>query len=116
MNTRQAISERTSYRGTYTDTPVPRKDLRTIMAAGLAAPSGCNQQTTSLIAVDAPSLLAQLKQLLRPSQFTTAPAYICVLTQQVIAYRGRSFHVQDYAAAIENMLLTAVDLGYELLG
>ena len=83
------------------------------MEAGLAAPSGCNKQTTSLIAVDDPGLLEQLKQLLRPSQFTTAPAYICVLTQAIVAYRGRCFNVQDYAAAIENMLLAAVGLGYQ---
>jgi nitroreductase len=36
-----------------------------------------------------------------------------VLTQAVVAYRGRCFNVQDYAAAIENMLLAAVSLGYQ---
>ena len=113
MDMIKTINERTSYRGKYKETPVPREDLRTIMEAGLAAPSGCNKQTTSLIAVDEPKQLAMLKQLLRPSQFTSAPAYICVLTQAIVAYRGRCFNVQDYAAAIENMLLAAVGLGYQ---
>jgi nitroreductase len=43
----------------------------------------------------------------------TAPAMICVLTQRIFAYRDRCFHVQDYSAAIENMLLAAVALGYQ---
>ena len=42
----------------------------------------------------------------------TAPAMICVLTQKIIAYRDRTYYVQDYAAAIQNMLLAIEDLGY----
>lgn len=48
----QIIADRCSYRGAYLDTPIPREHLRAIMQAGLDAPSGCNMQTTSLIAVD----------------------------------------------------------------
>ncbi|WP_255406685.1 nitroreductase family protein [Pseudobutyrivibrio sp. OR37] len=43
----------------------------------------------------------------------TAPALIVVLTQRIKAYRDRCFAVQDYSAAIENMLLTIVELGYQ---
>lgn len=49
MNTIETIYNRCSYRGTYKDTLVPREHLTKIMEAGLAAPSGCNKQTTSLI-------------------------------------------------------------------
>ena len=38
---------------------------------------------------------------------------ICVLTRRIIAYRDRCFAVQDYSAAIENMLLAIVALGYQ---
>ncbi len=113
MDVLKAISERSSYRGSYKDTPVSKEDLRAIMEAGLAAPSGCNTQTTSLIAVNDPDLLAHIRQLTQSPMLETAPAVICVLTQRLIAYRDRSFYVQDYAAAIENMLLAAVGLGYQ---
>ena len=43
----------------------------------------------------------------------TAPAMICVLAERIIAYRDRCFATQDYAAAIENMLLAITALGYE---
>ena len=82
------------------------------MEAGLAAPSGCNKQTTSLIAVDDPVLLKRLLAVMDPPVAATAPAAICVLTRRIIAYRDRCYAVQDYAAAIENMLLAIHALGY----
>ena len=113
MNTMEAIFARRSYRGRYLPDPVPREDLIKIMEAGLAAPSGCNKQTVSLIAVDDPKTLAGLRTVIDPRKGENAPAMICVLTQKIIAYRDRCFNVQDYAAAIENMLLAIVSLGYQ---
>ena len=107
------IMRRRSYRGKYRPDPVPREDLVRIMEAGLAAPSGCNKQTASLIAVDDPAVLEKLRKVIDPPVGCTAPAMICVLTQRIFAYRDRCFHVQDYSAAIENMLLAAVALGYQ---
>ena len=113
MDTFDAIFARHSYRGKYRSTPVPKEDLIRIMEAGLAAPSGCNKQTASLIAVDDPVVLEKLRSVVDPPIAETAPAMICVLTERIVAYRGRCFAVQDYAAAIENMLLAIVALGYQ---
>ena len=112
MSTLQHIISRRSYRGKYLADPVPREHLRMILEAGLAAPSGCNKQTTSLIAVDDPQLLSQLHAVITPSVGETAPAMICVLAERIIAYRDRCFATQDYAAAIQNMLLAIEALGY----
>ncbi len=113
MNMLDVINTRRSYRGKYLPERVAREDLRAIMEAGLAAPSGCNKQTTSLIAVDDPEVLLNLHNVITRDIAKTAPALICVLTQRKIAYRDRCFAVQDYAAAIENMLLAAEALGYK---
>ena len=113
MNVIEAIHYRHSYRGKYMDIPIPREDLIKIMQAGLDAPSGCNKQTTSLIAVDNPDVLKQLHSVIEPPVGETAPAAICVLTQRVNAYRDKCFAVQDYSAAIQNMLLAIVELGYQ---
>jgi nitroreductase len=113
MNVLDAIKARTSYRGRFQDTEVPQTDLVQIMEAGLAAPSGCNKQTTSLIAVDDAELMCKLREVIHPRAAETAPAMICVLAQRIFAYRDRCFNVQDYSAAIENMLLAAVALGYQ---
>ena len=113
MSILDVIFNRHSYRGKYKPDPVPREDLLKIMEAGLAAPSGCNTQTTSLIAVDDPELLAKLRAIINKRVGDSAPAMICVLTQRIPSYHGRCFAVQDYSAAIENMLLAIVALGYQ---
>ena len=115
MDTMQAILERRSYRGKYAADPVPREHLKAIMEAGLAAPSGCNKQMTSLIAVDDPAVLSKLHAVITPPVGETAPAMICVLTKRIIAYRDRCFATQDYAAAIENMLVAITAMGYASL-
>ena len=113
MDAIEAILNRHSYRGRYRPEPVPREDLTTILRAGLAAPSGCNKQTVSLIAVDDPNLLARLHAVIDLLVGETAPAMICVLSRRIVAYRDRCFSVQDYGAAIENMLLAIIALGYQ---
>jgi len=112
MNTLETIAARHSYRGAYLDTPVPREHLKAILEAGCSAPSGCNKQTTSLIAVDDPELMAKLFTVIKKGLGKTAPAMVCVLTRKIIAYSDRTFYIQDYSAAIENMLLAIEDLGY----
>ena len=83
------------------------------MQAGIDAPSGCNKQTTSFIAIDDPHILKQLLNVIDPPIGQSAPAAICVLTQRIYAYRDKCFAIQDYSAAIENMLLAIIALGYE---
>ena len=107
------IMSRRSYRGKFKPDKVPRENLTAILKAGLAAPSGCNRQTTSLVAVDDPEILAQLHAVIDPPVGETAPAMICVLSQRINAYRDRCFATQDYSAAIENMLLAITALGYQ---
>ena len=112
MNTLETMAARHSYRGTYLDTPVPREDLIKILKAGCDAPSGCNKQTTSFIAVDDPKLMKKLFTVITRGLGKTAPAMICILTRKIIAYADRTFYIQDYSAAIQNMLLAIEDLGY----
>lgn len=113
MTVKEAIFARRSYRGEYLPISVPREALQSILEAGLAAPSGCNKQTTSLIAIDDPQVLRRVLGVIEPPVAQTAPAAICVLTRRINAYRDKCFAVQDYAAAIQNMLLAMVELGYE---
>ena len=114
MDVLECIQKRYSYRGAYLSTAVPRDDLEKIMKAGLAAPSGCNKQTTSLVGIDDPRLLESITGLINKNGFSgkMPPAGICVLTQEIPGYADVYFYVQDYSAAIENMLLAITSLGY----
>lgn len=113
MNAIDVIEERRSFRANYSSEPVSREALRAIMEAGLSAPSGCNKQTTCLIAVDDSAVLKKIGDLVGLAFVKTAPAMICVLTERIFAYRDKCYSVQDYSAAIENMLLASVELGFE---
>ena len=116
MDTLDAIKKRYSYRGEYKDEKVPREDLRKLLEAGIAAPSGCNKQTTSFIAIDDFELLSSISKLISKNGFgfteKRASAGICVLTQKLPGYADVYFYVQDYSAAIENILLAITSLGY----
>ena len=107
------ISERHSYRGKFLQEAVPEEDLIRIARAGVDAPSGCNKQTTDVIVINDPETLAKVKAQIEPPVAATAPAMIVVLTRRINAYRDQCFDVQDYSAAIENMLLAIVELGYQ---
>jgi len=114
MDVFEGIFKRYSYRGGFKDAQVPRAHLTKILEAGLAAPSGCNKQTTSLVGLDDPALVGAITDLVRKNGFAggSAPAGVCVLTRRIPGYADVYFNVQDYSAAIENVLLAVTALGY----
>ena len=112
MDTIQAILERYSHREAYEPTPVPREALKLIMETGLAAPSGCNLQTTSLIGLDDAELIGAVSKHMNRPEFASTPAAVCVLSNMVSAYEDTHFYVQDYSAVIENMLIAITAMGY----
>jgi nitroreductase len=114
MDILEYIQKRYSYRGSYKNTPVPREDLEKIMKAGLAAPSGCNKQTTSIVGLDDRQILDSVSDIIQKNGFggKSAPAGICVLTRRIPGYADVYFNIQDYAAPIETMLPLITALGY----
>lgn len=108
----EAVQRRYSHRTPFLDQPVPDEDVRKIVEAGIQAPSGMNAQTTSFVVVTDPQLRAQIAQVLSSPATQTAPVILVVLSEHVITPCGLAFEVEDYAAAVENMLLAASALGY----
>jgi nitroreductase len=109
-----AIARRYSYREGFKKKKVPRKDLEKIVKAGLAAPSGKNEQTTTFVIVDDPALVKTIGKMHRMPAMQTAGAIIaCIIDRQPAAvYEGHSFQVEDCSAAVENMLLAITASGY----
>ena len=108
----EVIEKRHSYRGAYTDKDVPEADLIKILDTGIRAPSGCNAQTTSFILVTNAELRSQISKLIGSRAVETAPALIIVATKKVTFDFGLDFEIEDYGAAVENILLAATALGY----
>ena len=88
MNTfLELIHSRHSFRGEYQAVPVKREDLIKIMQAGIDAPSGCNKQTTSFIAIDDPHFTSDQLADLHLGQEVTVTADFG--GEQQIDYPGR---------------------------
>ncbi|MDR1478499.1 MAG: nitroreductase family protein [Planctomycetaceae bacterium] len=113
MDIFETISKRFSYRGAFTDQPVPREDLIKIVQAGIDAPSGCNAQSTNFVIVDEVALIASVAKVLgdRPVCKTAKGLIVCVC-DKMPAYGNLSFFIEDCSAATQNMLLAITALGY----
>ncbi len=112
MDLFEAIDRRYSYRGAFTDAPVPRQDLQKIVQAGIQAPSACNAQVTSFVMVDDPTLLRQIAEIMNRTPCPTAKAMIACVADPQPVYHALSFSAEDCAAAVENILLAIAALGY----
>jgi len=111
----KAIEARHSYRGPFEDTAVPEADLIKILDAGIRAPSGCNAQTTSFMIVTNPVLRDKIAKLFNRETIATAPVIVVAFTKKVTFDFGLDFELEDYGAAIENILLAVTALGYAAL-
>ena len=93
----------------FTDAPVPREVLEKIVSAGIEAPTGCNAQLKQYIIVDDPAVLDAIR-FASPALKTARATIVLVMDPQPTKYG--TFWMQDASAAMENMLLAAVALGY----
>lgn len=112
MDLFDAIDRRHSYRGQFTDAPVPREDLKKIVQAAIQAPTAKNEQVASFVIVDDPQLLGQIAEIVERPVCKTARAMIVCVADPRPVIGEISFAVEDCAAAVENMLLAVTALGY----
>ena len=103
----KVIELRHSYRCAYTDANISEADLIKILDAGIRAPSGCNAQTTSFILVTNPELRSRIAKICGTETVRTAPALIITITEKITFDFGLDFELEDYGAAVENILLAA---------
>ena len=117
MNSLEAINNRRSIRK-YLEKPVEFEKITTILDAARKAPSAGNLQEWRFIIATDKNLIKDVSEYsLEQYWIQTAPLLIivCSESEQAEAYYGlrgkRLYAVQDCAAAIENMLIAATDLG-----
>jgi nitroreductase len=108
----EAIHCRASYRKAFRDAPVGREQLEQIVEAGILAPSGYNDQTTSFVVVTDPDLRAKITELTGGQEVVRTAQAIIVVVMDPRTGRDFQFGVENYAAATENMLLAITALGF----
>lgn len=106
------IKKRGTYRGEFKNTEIPKEDLIEILDAGIRAPSGLNFQPVNFLVVTEPEQKSKVDKILNKETTKTAPAIILVLTSSEKTSNGLSFEIEDYGAAVENVLLAITAKGY----
>ena len=107
------IMTRTSIRQ-YTDEPISKTDIETMLRAGMAAPTAVNRQPWHFVVINSKEKLAELAgNNPRGGMLKKAALAIVVCGNMDKALQGpaQGFWVQDCSAATENILLAANALG-----
>jgi len=116
MTVFEAIEARYSHKEKFLPNPVPLADLEKIARAGLTAPSGNNLQTVRLIILPDRKSLDPLCEIVSHQALATTPAAIALFTDGSLTAEGHtSFDMENYSAAMENILLAATAMGYSSL-
>lgn len=107
------IMSRTSIRQ-YTNEPVSKSDIETMLRAGMAAPTAVNKQPWHFVVVTNREQLNALAAA-NPGTGMAAKAPLAIVVcgdmQKTLSGVGQGFWVQDCSAATENILLAANALG-----
>jgi len=106
----QALLKRRSIRR-FTNEPVTREQIETILEAGRFAPSGKNSQPWRFVVVESDERRAELAKLVpQKGMVAAAPVTLAVLLDHDAGYDELK-DAQGIGAAIENMLLAVHALG-----
>lgn len=111
MEVKEAILSRRSVRK-FTPEPVPDEMVHELLRSAMAAPSACNRQPWEFFVVRNP----QAQEALRgATPYTKMNSSLILVvagnSERFLTKKPGDYWIQDCSAAIENILLTAVDLG-----
>jgi len=111
METKSAILKRKScrkYNGKHIDSEV----IKMILEAGMAAPSAINRQPWEFYIIKNKDVQETLKSAMPYSKYNSdLLIVVCGNLSKEIFIKSQEFFVEDCSAAIENMLISATDLG-----
>ncbi|NLG25687.1 MAG: nitroreductase family protein [Clostridiales bacterium] len=104
-----AIYRRRSIRR-YQPRAVEREKIETLLRAAMAAPSACNLQPWAFIVVDEPEGFSRVRACADQGPYDAPVAIVVCGVVANIPWGGDGW-MQDCGAAMENMMLAAVELG-----
>ncbi len=106
----KAVEMRYSYRGEFLEEKLTEEQIRKILEAGIAAPTGMHITTTYYVAVTDADIIKALGECVPNTGMKTAPFVLVVLSEKKEEF-GFNFVVENYAAAVQNILLAVTALG-----
>ena len=115
MNVTQAIRARRSVRRYQPGNPLPAEHVNQLLEAAMCAPSACNSRPWEFVVVESEALRRQITTFhphCRSLPDASLAVVVCGLPEALPSAPGEGFWPQDCAAATQNILLQATELGY----
>ena len=115
MNVNQAIRTRRSVRAYQAGVTIPQPEIEQMLEAAMCAPSACNSRPWEFVVVENLELRKQITQIhphCRSLPDASLAIVVCGIPQALPDAPGEGFWAQDCAAATQNILLEATELGY----
>ncbi len=112
MQCYEAIRARRSVRKYRQGAVIPSEHVRTILEAAMMAPSAVNSRPWEFYVTDKREMLDKLMQTHPASRMLQTASLAIVVCGRPDLQPNHGFWPQDCGAAIENILLQALDLGY----
>lgn len=110
MDFKEIIQKRRSYRMEFLDKTIPKEDIKFILEACYNAPSGCNLQTSRIIAVLNPIINKKLSDIFGVNYAKTSKASIVILGKALTKKgKGKTRYIEDFAACAMSLILAATD-------
>lgn len=115
MNTYDAILKRRSIRK-YKEGEISQEVLNKLLVAAMAAPSARNMQPWEFYVVTNKEVMQNLRSIAKNLDFSSsAMIVVCGDNERSITKNDNDFWIQDCSAAVQNILLTATELGFGTL-
>ena len=115
MNTTQAIRARRSIRKYKQGAVIPQQDIDQMLEAAMYAPSARNIRPWRLIVIESAAVRKQIAEGIDGNYFLNDASFavvICGDPRLMPDGKREGFWSQDCAAATQNLMLQAVELGY----
>jgi nitroreductase len=105
-----AIFKRRSIRQ-YTDEPVSAAQVEALLRAAMAAPSAGNQQPWHFVVIDDPAVKDRIPEVHPYAKMVRQAPVTIAVCADMTTIKHEEMWIQDCAAATQNLLLAATDLG-----
>jgi len=108
----EAVERRYSHKEKFLPNTVPVEVLERIVKVGIEAPNGQNKQCVKFIILPDRASLEPLCEVSPTVGLQTAPAAIAIFTDNSEQADFHNFEMEDYSAAVGEMVLAVTALGY----
>lgn len=115
MNTTEAIRARRSVRAYQPGYIIPQEHIDLMLEAAMSAPSARNSRPWEFVVVESAEIRLKLTKLhpyCRSLPDASLGIVVCGIPDAMSGAPGEGFWPQDCAAATQNLLLQATELGY----